>query len=143
MRSRRRHHFEPSRRPSIVPPLALDTFSPNRVTVTVPSINNNGINGGTEANTISPSQDSRVITYMWVIKSFESKKWKQNFFRKFVEVFMSGKMQFENPHEEYKFSPDDLIDLGEIGRGRFGVVNKMKHTASGRIMAIKVVISFL
>lgn len=51
---------------------------------------------------------------------------------------MSGKLQFENPEEEYKFTGDDLQDLGEIGRGRFGVVNKMKHIPSQRVMAVKV-----
>ena len=51
---------------------------------------------------------------------------------------MSGKLRFDTPQEEHRFIADDLIDLGEIGRGRFGVVNKMKHIKSGRIMAVKV-----
>jgi tRNA A-37 threonylcarbamoyl transferase component Bud32 len=133
MRSRRRHHFEPSRRPSNVPPLLLEPITPNRINLT--STLNNGNNGETDISIIPPStatttlteensspssQDARVITYM-----------------KFVEVFMSGKLRFENTHEEHKFLADDLIDLGEIGRGRFGVVNKMKHTKSNKIMAVK------
>lgn len=51
---------------------------------------------------------------------------------------MSGKLLFEAPEEEYKFTGDDLQDLGEIGRGRFGVVNKMMHIPSNRVMAVKV-----
>uniref|UniRef100_A0A914Y0S9 mitogen-activated protein kinase kinase n=1 Tax=Panagrolaimus superbus TaxID=310955 RepID=A0A914Y0S9_9BILA len=137
MRSRRRHHFEPSRRPSNVPPLLLEPITPNRINLAVPLNNgNNHSNDETDISiipttAISPltttgensspsSQDARVITYM-----------------KFVEVFMSGKLRFENTHEEHRFLADDLIDLGEIGRGRFGVVNKMKHIKSNRIMAVK------
>ena len=77
MRSRRRHHFEPSRRPSNIPPLLLEPITPNRVNITVPvngnssSSNNNNNNNGivlptplaTEEST-SSSQDARVITYM-------------------------------------------------------------------------------
>jgi hypothetical protein len=136
MRSRRRHHFEPSRRPSNVPPLLLEPITTNRINLT--STFNNGNNSETDISIIPPSiatttmsplkeensspssQDARVITYM-----------------KFVEVFMSGKLRFENTHEEHKFLADDLIDLGEIGHGRFGVVNKMKHTKSNKIMAVK------
>ena len=38
----------------------------------------------------------------------------------------SGKLQF-SASEVYDFTSDDLQDLGEIGRGAFGAVNKMVH----------------
>lgn len=37
-----------------------------------------------------------------------------------------------------EFTADDLHDLGEIGRGGFGTVNKMVHRKSNTIMAVKV-----
>ena len=38
----------------------------------------------------------------------------------------------------YDFTSDDLQDLGEIGRGAFGTVNKMVHRKSNTVMAVKV-----
>lgn len=38
----------------------------------------------------------------------------------------SGKLQL-SATEVYDFTADDLQDLGEIGRGAFGAVNKMTH----------------
>lgn len=38
----------------------------------------------------------------------------------------------------YDFTSDDLQDLGEIGRGGFGTVNKMLHRSSDTVMAVKV-----
>lgn len=38
---------------------------------------------------------------------------------------------------EYTFTSDDLQDLGEIGRGGFGTVNKMIHKKSGNVIAVK------
>jgi mitogen-activated protein kinase kinase 4 len=38
----------------------------------------------------------------------------------------------------YDFTSDDLQDLGEIGRGAFGTVNKMVHRRSNTVMAVKV-----
>lgn len=40
--------------------------------------------------------------------------------------------------QTYDFTADDLTDLGEIGRGAFGTVNKMIHKRSDTIMAVKV-----
>jgi mitogen-activated protein kinase kinase 4 len=37
----------------------------------------------------------------------------------------------------YDFTSDDLQDMGEIGRGAFGTVNKMVHTRSNTVMAVK------
>lgn len=33
---------------------------------------------------------------------------------------------------------DDLEQIAELGRGAYGVVDKMKHVPSGVIMAVKV-----
>ncbi|BES98266.1 Dual specificity mitogen-activated protein kinase kinase [Nesidiocoris tenuis] len=41
------------------------------------------------------------------------------------------------PSEKYEFTSEDLIDLGEIGRGGFGTVNKMVHHLSKMSMAVK------
>lgn len=38
---------------------------------------------------------------------------------------------------QVEFTADDLRDLGEIGRGGFGTVNKMVHRKSNTIMAVK------
>jgi len=35
----------------------------------------------------------------------------------------TGKLKIDN--KEYEFEAEDLLDLGEIGRGAFGSVNKM------------------
>ncbi|KAE9552474.1 hypothetical protein FO519_004326 [Halicephalobus sp. NKZ332] len=107
MRSRKNRAFVPSRRPEAIPPLSITTVPSQSLTPDIPT-------------TQAPNIDARVITHM-----------------KFVELFMSGKLQFGSPGAEYKFTGDDLQDLGEIGRGRFGVVNKMKHIPSQRIMAVK------
>jgi hypothetical protein len=42
----------------------------------------------------------------------------------------SGKLQF-GPGEEYNFTSENLCDLGEIGRGAFGAVNKMTFEDKG------------
>ena len=38
----------------------------------------------------------------------------------------------------FDFTAEDLQDLGEIGRGNFGCVNKMVHIKSNTVMAVKV-----
>ncbi|PZC86398.1 dual specificity mitogen-activated protein kinase kinase 4 [Helicoverpa armigera] len=48
----------------------------------------------------------------------------------------SGKLQL-SATEVYDFTSDDLQDLGEIGRGAFGAVNKMVHRKTNRVMAVK------
>ena len=45
--------------------------------------------------------------------------------------------------QTYDFTAEDLKDLGEIGRGAFGTVNKMIHKTSGTIMAVKVLLLLL
>lgn len=48
----------------------------------------------------------------------------------------SGKLQFSST-EIYDFTADDLLDLGEIGRGGFGSVNKMIFKKTEKVMAVK------
>ncbi|XP_046576187.1 dual specificity mitogen-activated protein kinase kinase 4-like isoform X1 [Haliotis rubra] len=48
----------------------------------------------------------------------------------------TGKLQI-SPEQTFDFTADDLTDLGEIGRGNYGVVNKMLHDRSDTIMAVK------
>ena len=50
----------------------------------------------------------------------------------------TGKLQL-SPDTVYDFTSEDLQDLGEIGRGGFGTVNKMIHRISNTVMAVKVV----
>ena len=45
--------------------------------------------------------------------------------------------------QQVEFTADDLRDLGEIGRGGFGTVNKMVHRKSNTIMAVKVTLNSL
>ncbi|XP_052761779.1 dual specificity mitogen-activated protein kinase kinase 4-like isoform X2 [Mya arenaria] len=47
----------------------------------------------------------------------------------------AGKLQVNNT--TYNFTADDLNDLGEIGRGNYGTVNKMLHERSNKIMSVK------
>lgn len=48
----------------------------------------------------------------------------------------TGKLQV-SPGNVYDFTSEDLQDLGEIGRGGFGTVNKMVHRESKTVMAVK------
>lgn len=48
----------------------------------------------------------------------------------------TGKLQL-TPDVVYDFTSEDLQDLGEIGRGGFGTVNKMIHRISNTVMAVK------
>ncbi|XP_060848492.1 dual specificity mitogen-activated protein kinase kinase 4-like isoform X1 [Rhopalosiphum padi] len=48
----------------------------------------------------------------------------------------TGKLQLSE-NKVYDFTSDDLQDLGEIGRGGFGTVNKMLHRSSDTVMAVK------
>lgn len=48
----------------------------------------------------------------------------------------AGKLQISSD-QTYDFTSDDLTDLGEIGRGNYGTVNKMKHRKSDTIMSVK------
>lgn len=48
----------------------------------------------------------------------------------------SGKLQL-SVSEVYDFTSEDLADQGEIGRGAFGVVNKMIFKRNDTVMAVK------
>jgi len=48
----------------------------------------------------------------------------------------TGKLQI-SPDKSYEFTSDDLKDLGEMGRGNYGFVNKMLHEKSETVMAVK------
>ncbi|KAF4080814.1 hypothetical protein AMELA_G00175500 [Ameiurus melas] len=48
----------------------------------------------------------------------------------------SGKLKI-SPEQLCDFTAEDLKDLGEIGRGAYGSVNKMAYKPSGQIMAVK------
>ncbi|XP_076246578.1 dual specificity mitogen-activated protein kinase kinase 4 isoform X2 [Calliopsis andreniformis] len=48
----------------------------------------------------------------------------------------TGKLQLSS-NLIYDFTSEDLQDLGEIGRGGFGTVNKMIHRISDTVMAVK------
>ncbi|XP_019880983.1 dual specificity mitogen-activated protein kinase kinase 4 isoform X2 [Aethina tumida] len=47
----------------------------------------------------------------------------------------TGKLKFDGT--VYDFTSEDLQDLGEIGRGGFGTVNKMVHRKSQTVIAVK------
>lgn len=49
----------------------------------------------------------------------------------------SGKLKI-SAEQHWDFTAEDLKDLGEIGRGAYGSVNKMVHKPSNQIMAVKV-----
>uniref|UniRef100_A0AAQ5XBU8 mitogen-activated protein kinase kinase n=1 Tax=Amphiprion ocellaris TaxID=80972 RepID=A0AAQ5XBU8_AMPOC len=53
----------------------------------------------------------------------------------------SGKLKI-SPEQHCDFTAEDLRDLGEIGRGAYGSVNKMVHKPTGQIMAVKSIFYF-
>lgn len=40
--------------------------------------------------------------------------------------------------QNFEMKADDLEQIAELGRGAYGVVDKMRHVPSGLIMAVKV-----
>ncbi|XP_017786916.1 PREDICTED: dual specificity mitogen-activated protein kinase kinase 4-like isoform X2 [Nicrophorus vespilloides] len=52
------------------------------------------------------------------------------------QIQSTGKLKFSQ-NEKYEFTSEDLQDLGEIGRGGFGTVNKMVHKLSNHELAVK------
>lgn len=54
----------------------------------------------------------------------------------------SGRLEV-SPDSVYDFTSEDLQDLGEIGRGAFGTVNKMVHRKSNLVMAVKVCVLYI
>ncbi len=49
----------------------------------------------------------------------------------------SGKLKI-SPELTFDFTAEDLEDEGEIGRGAYGTVQKMIHTKSQTLIAVKV-----
>jgi len=57
-------------------------------------------------------------------------------FRASSGLHSSGKLKI-SPELTFDFTADDLEDLGEIGRGAYGTVNKMLHKRSSTAIAVK------
>lgn len=57
--------------------------------------------------------------------------------RERIRMQAAGKLQ-TGPGEEHDFTSDDLQDLGEIGRGAYGAVNKMIFRRTNTVMAGKI-----
>lgn len=47
-------------------------------------------------------------------------------------------MDESSPFQNFEVKADDLEPIEELGRGAYGVVEKMRHVPSGVIMAVKV-----
>ena len=45
--------------------------------------------------------------------------------------------------EKFEIEADDLESICELGRGAYGVVEKMKHKKTGNIIAVKVSDTFI
>lgn len=45
---------------------------------------------------------------------------------------------FSLPLKNFEVEADDLVTISELGRGAYGVVEKVRHAQSGTIMAVKV-----
>uniref|UniRef100_A0A0K8TKN2 mitogen-activated protein kinase kinase n=1 Tax=Tabanus bromius TaxID=304241 RepID=A0A0K8TKN2_TABBR len=56
--------------------------------------------------------------------------------RERIRIQASGNLQL-GPNQIYQFTSDHMEDLGEIGRGAFGAVNKMMFRKTGTVMAVK------
>lgn len=46
-------------------------------------------------------------------------------------------VSFVSP-KNFEVEADDLVTISELGRGAYGVVEKVRHAQSGTIMAVKV-----
>ncbi|XP_053692670.1 dual specificity mitogen-activated protein kinase kinase 4-like [Sabethes cyaneus] len=53
-----------------------------------------------------------------------------------IKAQATGKLQI-TPDQIFDFTADDLLDEGEIGRGAFGAVNRMKFIRTNTTMAVK------
>ncbi|CAD5214822.1 unnamed protein product [Bursaphelenchus okinawaensis] len=56
---------------------------------------------------------------------------------RFIQMFMSGKLNIPGVGREVTFGYEDLQNIGEIGAGRFGIVCKMRHIPTKFMMAVK------
>lgn len=55
----------------------------------------------------------------------------------FIRMFISGRLVFPDEPKEFCFGYEDLTDLGPIGEGAYGRVNKMRHNETNKLMAVK------
>lgn len=80
---------------------------------------------GLPSKVVSPSNSVTAL------HTFPMEKWK------ITDVNNSpGKLQI-SPEQIFDFTAEDLEDMGEIGRGNFGSVNKMLHIKTSTVMAVK------
>ncbi|KAK3930449.1 Dual specificity mitogen-activated protein kinase kinase 4 [Frankliniella fusca] len=99
-------------------------------TVLMPSSRQSGDNSSTH------SSASRSRTAAPVVRPFSQETFADKSSRFKLNIQSSGKLQI-SPDTVYDFTSEDLQDLGEIGRGAFGTVNKMVHRKSNTVMAVK------
>jgi len=71
------------------------------------------------------------VLYVFIFSSFLRERLRTH------SIESSGKLKI-SPEQHWDFTAEDLKDLGEIGRGAYGSVNKMVHKPSNQIMAVKV-----
>ncbi|EFA07934.2 dual specificity mitogen-activated protein kinase kinase 4 isoform X2 [Tribolium castaneum] len=85
--------------------------------------------------TISKSTVDPTIDRTRFGPSERNKQQRDSRFKICQSMNSSGKLQIGG--KTYDFTSDDLQDIGEIGRGGFGTVNKMVHRKSGTVVAVK------
>ncbi|XP_045476262.1 dual specificity mitogen-activated protein kinase kinase 4 isoform X2 [Harmonia axyridis] len=106
--------------------------SSNKPNMSLPSI---------QKTTKDPLQDKTRYRHKHKTKSKSSAAPPENIkprdarFKICQNMHSTGKLTFDGV--TYDFTSDDLQDMGEIGRGGFGTVNKMIHRKSGIVIAVK------
>lgn len=133
----------PSRRPLLkmdLPPTQQNmTFSfrplPNQINITEGSIICNSTNRPKMTLPKNPRAAVDIVHEKTRFGAPEKVKIRECRFRISQSMQSTGKLQLEG--KSYDFTSDDLQDLGEIGRGGFGTVNKMLHRKSATTMAVK------
>lgn len=83
---------------------------------------------------------TRYFLAKWICHTYTHTKCERQKFTTFainrerIRMQASGKLQI-SPGIQYDFTSDDLQDLGEIGRGAYGAVNKMIFRETNTTMA--------
>ncbi|XP_034242418.1 dual specificity mitogen-activated protein kinase kinase 4 [Thrips palmi] len=103
-----------------------DAFKHLSMRPTIPSSRHGG------DNTTMNSSPSRARTTVPVVRPLNQEASRL----RGLNMQSSGKLQI-SPDTVYDFTSEDLQDMGEIGRGAFGTVNKMEHRKSRTVMAVK------
>ena len=57
-------------------------------------------------------------------------------------LLFSFLLHYASVLQNFEVKADDLEPIAELGRGAYGVVEKMRHVPSGQIMAVKVALTF-